>query len=438
MSTLIDTIKTFLPDSLLNDLASRLGEGVSAVQAGLGTLIPGLLAGMIRRSEEPGALQGLFDQLANPRNLSFLDDLGGLIGGGNLAHGDPKDIAGQLVGSLFGAQTGDLLSGARQLSGLKSENSVSALLGLAGPLVMGVVGKRIADEGLSADGVKALFSREKESVGRMLPVGLASLLGLSVPAAHASTSFNTLAITERGMAGRVLDPKNKFGALLPLLLAAAFAGLVYVIMQNRPAPAAPVTADIPAPVPAETVTAPQEDPVVPASDPATVSDPSVPQSPVAEPVPNATFSAVVGGVSLTGNAGGVEDGLIAFVESGRMPCTDKDCWFTMDRLTFATGSANLDMERSSAQLDNIAAIMRAYSTIQLKVGGYTDDRGDLAANMRLSQARAEAVVAALVARGLPAERFNAEGYGPQHPVASNDTEEGRARNRRIDVRVRQR
>lgn len=170
------------------------------------------------------------------------------------------------------------------------------------------------------------------------------------------------------------------------------------------------------------------------------------ETPAPAPVPEtgaavvepAAFSVDLDGVTLTGNAGGVEERLIDFIRSEREPCTETACWFSMDRLTFNTGSASLDMEKSADQLRNIFEIMKAYPTIQLKVGGYTDNTGSEEANMVLSQARAEAVVSALVAMGLPAERFNAEGYGPAHPIATNDTEEGRAANRRIDVRVRQR
>jgi K(+)-stimulated pyrophosphate-energized sodium pump len=73
--------------------------------------------------------------------------------------------------------------------------------------------------------------------------------------------------------------------------------------------------------------------------------------------------------------------------------------------------------------------------VKLKVGGYTDNTGNEQANMALSQKRAEAVKTALVNMGVKADRLDAEGYGPQYPVATNDTEEGRAQNRRISVRV---
>lgn len=174
---------------------------------------------------------------------------------------------------------------------------------------------------------------------------------------------------------------------------------------------------------------------------------AAPAAPVAEAAPMepapvaeapAEFVRNLGGVELRGAADGVESKLVGFIEAGIEPCTDPACWFTFDRLTFKTGSAEIDMDQSAAQIENIHAILTAYPTVQLKIGGYTDNTGPEETNMALSQARADAVVAAVAALGSAPDRMEAEGYGPQFPVAANDTEEGRAQNRRIDVRVRQR
>jgi outer membrane protein OmpA-like peptidoglycan-associated protein len=130
---------------------------------------------------------------------------------------------------------------------------------------------------------------------------------------------------------------------------------------------------------------------------------------------------------------GVESKLIAFVDDPARPVNDTT-WFTFDRLEFETASATL-LPASQPQLRNIATIMNCYPNVSLKVGGYTDNVGDAPSNRRLSQARADNTMAAIVANGIAASRLEAEGYGEQHPVASNDTAEGRQRNRRIDLRV---
>jgi K(+)-stimulated pyrophosphate-energized sodium pump len=69
------------------------------------------------------------------------------------------------------------------------------------------------------------------------------------------------------------------------------------------------------------------------------------------------------------------------------------------------------------------------------LGGYTDNTGDAAANLHLSDQRAKNVMAELVKLGVDPSRLEAQGYGDEHPVADNNTEEGRQLNRRISLRV---
>ena len=111
-------------------------------------------------------------------------------------------------------------------------------------------------------------------------------------------------------------------------------------------------------------------------------------------------------------------------------------WFDFDRLVFDTGSATLRPE-SQEQLNNIAAILTAYPNVRMKVGGYTDNVGGADRNLQLSRGRANTVVAELVRRGISPGRLGAEGYGEQYPVADNSTEQGRAQNRRVSMRVTQ-
>jgi outer membrane protein OmpA-like peptidoglycan-associated protein len=139
------------------------------------------------------------------------------------------------------------------------------------------------------------------------------------------------------------------------------------------------------------------------------------------------------GVELNVPEFGVERKLIAFIEDKNKP-VDKTTWFTFDRLDFETGSATLK-PASAEQLKNIAAIMKAFPKVALKIGGYTDNTGNADANLKLSQKRAENTMQELVKLGTDAKRLEASGYGEKHPVADNSTEEGRQKNRRIDLRV---
>lgn len=100
---------------------------------------------------------------------------------------------------------------------------------------------------------------------------------------------------------------------------------------------------------------------------------------------------------------------------------------------FDTGQSDIKPE-SAAAIGEIAKLLKADASLRIFVVGHTDNVGPLDANMRLSQARADAVVQALVqSHGLAASRLKAFGSGPYSPVASNDAEAGRAKNRRVEL-----
>lgn len=103
-------------------------------------------------------------------------------------------------------------------------------------------------------------------------------------------------------------------------------------------------------------------------------------------------------------------------------------------VNFVTDSARLDASARGA-LNRLAAIIApcAGSGLRAEIGGHTDSTGDAAANITLSQQRADAVRLALIARGVPAGLLLASGYGDTMPVADNATEQGRAQNRRTTV-----
>jgi outer membrane protein OmpA-like peptidoglycan-associated protein len=144
-----------------------------------------------------------------------------------------------------------------------------------------------------------------------------------------------------------------------------------------------------------------------------------------------------GGEEIEANKGGVEDKLVAFLNDSTSKA-GKDVWFDFDHLNFKTNSAELT-EESNVQVQNIAAILKAYPKLKIKIGGYTDKTGDSIANMQLSQKRADAVLNALKkSNANPAQLLGAEGYGSEYAkVAADAPDEEKQKDRRISLSVRE-
>ena len=516
MTSLLETIQSYVPSDLAAKAAAQLGESDVGVSRAISGLIPTILSGVTDKAESDNSLGGLFDALSDNNNIGFLDDLGSLLGGGNLARNDPKDIAGAFVGSLFGDKVGGILQAITSFAGLKT-GSAGSILGMVGPLVMGALTKRILGDGLSAAGFRQLLVGEQDMTRRAVPPQVANVLGYASAAQPARAAASSASMAAAG-AGR---PAWLWA--VPAVLGLGFVG--WMLSRGGDDNGGTKIADTTATEEivadaqdaADSLTTRAAETVEEANDTLTTAAGAIEETApdlgdaattvadatdtalnaageiagdAADKALNATGAvagaageavnvadaAVDGAVSgagdklanaanaigdkveggiysvtpvgdyvrqlgdfeLRGAADGVEAKLIGFIDSETAPCTEAECWFTFDRLTFNTGSAQLDMATSQEQLTNIQKILEAYPDIQLKIGGYTDNTGSDEINMELSQARAEAVVNALVTMGVTSERMVAEGYGPKHPVASNDTSEGRAQNRRIDVRVRQR
>jgi outer membrane protein OmpA-like peptidoglycan-associated protein len=101
---------------------------------------------------------------------------------------------------------------------------------------------------------------------------------------------------------------------------------------------------------------------------------------------------------------------------------------------FNTASYDL-LPASNAELEKLVQLLRTNTTLRIELGGHTDNVGADAANLTLSDQRAQAVRDFVIAQGIDASRITAKGYGETKPVATNDTEEGRAQNRRTEVTV---
>lgn len=109
-----------------------------------------------------------------------------------------------------------------------------------------------------------------------------------------------------------------------------------------------------------------------------------------------------------------------------------------ENVEFETDSAKI-LPQSEPMLNEVVETMKAHPEIEhVRVGGHTDNTGTKDHNMKLSNDRAASVKNYLVEHGVEANRLDSKGYGETRPIADNNTEEGRAQNRRVDIHIRRR
>jgi outer membrane protein OmpA-like peptidoglycan-associated protein len=101
-------------------------------------------------------------------------------------------------------------------------------------------------------------------------------------------------------------------------------------------------------------------------------------------------------------------------------------------INFDTGKSDIKTEMQGT-INQIAALLNGHPELKVGIEGHTDNVGTPAANKALSEARAKSVMAAVVKGGVAASRLSAVGWGQEKPLADNRSEEGRAKNRRVEI-----
>jgi outer membrane protein OmpA-like peptidoglycan-associated protein len=381
--SIVDSLMSMLGPQVVGPIASRLGESTDAVQRGLQGGSAALLAGIAAKADQPGFMSQTFSLITNPANSSgALSSLASNLG--SAATGSPLgDLGSKFASSIFGPGQSAITDAIGRFSGL-SGGKASSLITMAAPLVLGFLGQHVRDNGLSATDLGNSLKGEVSKLQGFLPAGFRSLLG-GVPSAAASAP------------AVVASAANRW--LWPLIVAIALIlGLIWFFNRTK----APVTNAV------NTATSALGD---------------------------FFKTKLPDGVELNIPQFGIESKLINFLNDPSKT-VDTTTWFNFDRLLFDTGQATLQPS-SQEQLGNIAAVLKAYPNVHVKIGGYTDNTGDPAANVALSDARSKNVMDALVAAGIDPSRLESKGYGDQYPVGDNSTEEGRAQNRRIALLVTQ-
>lgn len=393
---------------LLETLSRMTGESTAATQKGLAAAVPSILGALIAKgSDESGA--GFLTRLMSEHKIdgSMLDQLALLFGGRTPAA--QLDLGTTMLNAIVGDKTVGvtrLISSASGLSGA----SAGKLMALVTPAVLGGVATAAPAGGFSPGALAGFLAGQKDYLGAFAPAGLSELFGLGALGAAEAPALAAVGSTMRvasspsrdaGAAGIAAVSVPSFMQLLwPWLVLAALLLLALFGLRACLSGTQPPVAEAPAVSVAEPV--------------------------ATEPAP--AQLALPSGTVLTVPPGSVGENLYNFLTSAETGSKT----FLFDGLTFESGRATLDAN-SQSTITAIADILKEFGAVTVSVDGYTDNTGSRDANLRLSEARAQAVMAALVAAGVDASRMTAAGHADDNPVVDNGTEEGRAQNRRTEL-----
>jgi OmpA-OmpF porin, OOP family len=415
---LLGLVKDQLTSAAVGKISEFLGESHENTTSAVGAAVPTLLGSIMEKASTTDGAGSLLNMLKDGgHDGSMMGNLAGSLGSGD---GISSLLSGGsgIISSLLGGKAGGIIDLISSVSGIKKSSS-SSLLSLAAPILMGVLGKQVSSQGLGVSGLASMLMGQKDAVKAALPAGASSVLNM----AGLGDFVGGAKTTASNVVNEVEEASTGGFNFWPWLLGAALLAGGWYFMKgcNK--------TDATAAIDSTTVNLEAGMDSVSTAVSAGVDSASATVAAAGE----AFSKKLSSGFELTGASTGIESQLVGFIEDGSK-AVDKTTWFNFDNMLFDTGKSTIKAE-SQVQIKNLSEILKAYPNVKLKIGGYTDNVGNAASNMKLSASRAAAVSAALTAAGVDASRLEAEGYGVEHPVASNDTEEGRAQNRRIAARV---
>jgi OmpA-OmpF porin, OOP family len=384
------------PD-VIHRAALQLGEDDDHMRAALSTTVPSVLTALSDvASSETGATHLTRVIRGIDANRSGTDSVASILG----------STAGRDQGTtLFDGETGErgskIAEAVARASGIKADSAHKLLGGATGATLL-TIGRNW--QRLEPEALRSFLGEHRSEFVQHLPAPVASVLNgrsAQIPDAPRAVRAVESSVDRARVVGtpairRVAGPERR-GWLAPLILLGALMLIAIPLLRafRRPVIHTQVLQNLPA-----------------------------------EAARITTPLALPNGQTLTVMRGSPTFQMASFLAgNGAVPAR-----FTMAPLNFEFASTQLTPE-SMPTLDDVAAILRAYPTATIRVESYTDSVGTAAANLDLSRDRSETVKGLLGSRGIDPSRVTTAGLGQENPIASNETESGRAQNRRTDFVV---
>jgi outer membrane protein OmpA-like peptidoglycan-associated protein len=398
MSTpdILGLVNREITPEVIHRAALQLGEDDDHLRAAMSTTVPSVLTALSDvASSETGATHLTRMIRGIDANRPAGDTVASMV----------ASTAGRDQGTtLFDVETGErgprLAEAVARTSGISADSAHKLLGGATGATLL-TMARTLPGQSLDPEVLRALLGQHRsEFVGR-LPAPVASLFNGHAPRAaermrvvEGSAERNRAAGTP---AIRRLEGQERRGWLAPLILLAALLLIAIPLLRTFRRPVVH-----------------------------TVLLPNPPTTTMRVMTP----LALPNGQTLMVQRGSPTFEMATFL-AGDAPVPAR---FTMAPLNFQFASTQLTPE-SSPTLDDVAAILRAYPTATVRIESYTDNVGTAASNLDLSRDRSETVKGLLSSRGVDSSRLATVGLGQENPIASDDTESGRAQNRRTDFVV---
>jgi outer membrane protein OmpA-like peptidoglycan-associated protein len=397
-TNLVESITRQLTPDMIQRIGALLNEAPAHTQKAVDGAIPTLLAGLIHLSFSGNGPTRLLDLIYHRNYGRLLNNLSGLLDGGNTAQ--TLIASGQdILSTLFAGKLHTVSELIATASGVTS-TSASSLLSLTAPVVVGVVGRVRAAQGLNAASLTKVLMDQTDDISRQAPTGLAEVFGLSSIADLGYRLVGAVTGMTPDTAIRVAEPAREASLLQkwrwPVLIVVPL-GLLYFLVGR---------------------------------------DPGVTQSLMVKWAPAATPAVATltlpDGVALSLKEGSFNYNVATFLADPANTTVPQT--FVFDPLNFDSSTTHLTPESAQTVAD-LSAILQAYPATDVRLDGYTAGVGNAEGNKQLSLERVAVVKEALIRGGIGATRVTTAGYGPEHPLASNETEDGRARNRRLELVV---
>jgi outer membrane protein OmpA-like peptidoglycan-associated protein len=415
-SDVIDRAKDRVTPEMVDTVAASTGESPENTRRALHGAFPTILAGLGHRASTS---EGASSLLSTLREGNYAAAAQKATGGGDKR--EAIESGQSLASKIFGDRSASASQALATHSGVKS-SAAAQILAFAAPIVAGTLGSEVVAGGVSGL-MQVLASHKKAALDHPdTPSGLAGALGAESGAPReGGSSMVDRPATTRGDAtgspvaevpkqGAAVHKRHRWGLLLALGAVVLAAWGIFASMRGR-RPERGVTA----PQPTMTATAPDHPPLGPGARGAN-SPPSegilLPDGRTLDVAPNTP-----------------EGDFTHTLADGAVPLPRA---FHFDHLEFESGRATLFVD-ANRTLNDLAEILRAYPSSRIRSDGYMDDVGDDLANRALSQARANAIKNALVARGVTAERIDSASGGPRAPVAPSDSDQAEILDRRSEI-----